>query len=202
MSSSEPLRAAPPEAEIGTLGRKLRNRRTVRGMSLQQVAELSGISVGQLSGIERGVYSPTLGTLRRVCDALGMPWTWLFDPVEGEAEEDAVVVRSDARRQLVLEANGITKEMLTPDEATNIQMLRMVIEPGGGWEGAFSTARRRITARSGLVLSGTLELTLDDEVYRLGPGDSFGTDGRERIAFRSAGNESCEVVWVTTPAVY
>lgn len=193
----------PEEAgEIGDLGRILRQRRSVRGLSLQQVATESGISVGQLSGIERGLYAPTLATIRRICETLQMPPRWLFDRPESAGPENEVVVRARCRRQLVLEASGILKEMLTPDEAGNIQMLRMVIAPDGGWSGAFSPPSRTIAARCGLVLSGTLELCLDDDVFVLSAGDSFGTEPRQRIAFRCVGETPCEVIWVTTPAVY
>lgn len=187
---------------IAPLGRKLRQRRRVRGLSLQEVAGESNISLGQLSGIERGLYSPTLETLQSICAALQMSPSWLFGPASTASGESDVVVRRDVRRRLELKANGISKEMLTPDAADRIQMLRMVIRPGGGWEGPFSPPRRTITARCGLVAAGELELKLDEETHILAPGDSFGTGQRRRIAFRARGQVACEVIWITSPAVY
>lgn len=198
----DPAHAAPrdPVEGLDKIGRIIRQRRAIRGMSLQQVADLSGISVGQLSGVERGLYPARLETLRRICAALKMPPRWLF--AAGGDGDDHVVVRARKRRRLSLEANRVEKEMLTPDAAANLQMLRMTIEPEGGWTGDFSAPGRAISARCGLVMKGRLELRLDDESFQLAPGDSFGADSRQQIAVRCVGDTRCEVIWVTTPAVY
>jgi transcriptional regulator with XRE-family HTH domain len=111
------------------LGRKLRLRRTIKRFSLQYVAERADISVGLLSQIERGFTTPSLRSLRQICTALDMPVGWLFD-VPTSKQEDAVV-RASARRALDLGPNGMRKELLSPDEVTGIQMMRIEIRPGG-----------------------------------------------------------------------
>lgn len=54
----------------------LRQHRQIRGMSLRQVAERAGISVGMLSQAERGLAAPSIKALRAVCAAMDMPVNW------------------------------------------------------------------------------------------------------------------------------
>src|SRR3546814_1232324 len=61
------------------IGQKLRQRRKVRRKSLKEVATRSSLSIGLLSQIERGISSPSLRSLKQICEALEMPMSWLFD---------------------------------------------------------------------------------------------------------------------------
>src|ERR1700722_6176890 len=142
--------AAETDRDEG-LGRKLRLRRAIKRFSLQQVAERADISVGLLSQIERGITTPSLRSLRQICTALDMPVGWLFD-VPTSKREDAVV-RANARRTLDLGPKGMRKELLSPDEVTAIQMMRIEIRPGGE---AGEAIRSDNGAKCGIVMSGTL----------------------------------------------
>jgi transcriptional regulator with XRE-family HTH domain len=190
------------DIDRGDLGRKLRQRRVVRGMSLQQVAQKSGMSVGHISQIERGISSPSLRSLQNICMALDMPMKWLFEgDVEPRPDSD-VVVRKGEWRHIEVAASGLSKDLMTPDACPQIQMIRIRVRPGGGWSGSFSGYERKITARCGTVVEGKGRLCLDDKEYFLGPGDSFATGPRQSLAFWCDGEEDCEVIWVVTPAVY
>jgi DNA-binding NtrC family response regulator len=60
------------------LGRRLRLARTERGLTLKTLSEQSGVSVSQLSSIERGAHLPSLESLLAVSGALGdRPSRWL-----------------------------------------------------------------------------------------------------------------------------
>jgi transcriptional regulator with XRE-family HTH domain len=185
------------------VGHKLRWRRKIRGLSLQKVAERSGISIGLLSEVERGISTPSLQTLKAVCRALEMPMGWLFDAEPGgEAAEDeaGAVVRKGARRHLDLGASGMAKELMTPDSVPRIQMMRIIIRPGGSSGEMNSTIREG--AKCGTVVSGRLGLMIGQREYDLGPGDSFAFEACVAHRFWCAGAEPAEIIWVVTPAVY
>ncbi len=55
-----------------TATRTLRAVREARGKSLREVARDTGLDPGALSRIERGLREPRTGTLRRICQALGL----------------------------------------------------------------------------------------------------------------------------------
>lgn len=182
------------------IGQKLRWRRKIRGFSLQRVAEGSGISIGLLSEIERGLATPSPQVLKQICRALEMPIQWLFDDDGGGAAEDGPVVRAAARRQLDFGAKGMRKELMTPDAVPGIQMMRIVLQPGGGSGPLGMDAPEG--AKCGTVLSGRFGLSLEGREYALEPGDSFAFDARAPHRFWCVGDVPCEVIWVVTPAVY
>ena len=188
-----------PTHQSAAIGQKLRLRRKIRGFSLQRVAERSGVSIGLLSEIERGLATPSPQTLKQICRAIEMPIQWLFDN-GGAATEDGVVVRAAARRHLDFGAKGMRKELMTPDTVPGIQMMRIVIQPGGRSGPLGLDAPEG--AKCGTVLAGRFGLSIDGREYELASGDSFAFDARVLHRFWCIGSVPCEVIWVVTPAVY
>lgn len=180
------------------IGRKLRLRRAIKALSLQDVAERADISIGLLSQIERGMTTPSLKSLRQICAALDMPVGWLFDVPEGEHGE--VVVRASARRVMSLGPKGMTKELLSPDSVPGIQMIRIVIQPGGS--SGDLPYNNDAGSKCGTVLAGTLGLEVDGREYVLGAGDSFAFPAVKLHRFWCVGDQPADLIWVVTPALY
>ncbi|RMH12790.1 MAG: response regulator [Planctomycetota bacterium] len=68
----------PQDRLRSELGRQIRLARTERSWTLKELSELSGVSVSQLSSIERGTHLPSLESLLAVAQALGRhPSSWL-----------------------------------------------------------------------------------------------------------------------------
>lgn len=181
-----------------TIGARLRQRRKVRGLSLQVLADRAQVSIGLLSQIERGITMPSVNSLSAICAALEMPVSWLFDP--GGNPQEQYIVRPHQRRVLDLGAKGMRKELMTPDDITGIQMMRLVIQPGG------STGdipyRHDTGAKCGTVLQGCLGLEIDGRTVLLKPNDSFAFPATALIRFWCEGAETTEALWIVTPAVY
>ena len=70
------------------IGRRLRHFRTAQGLSQEQVAFDSGLNTNSVGMIERGLKSPTLFTLKRICDTLGITPAELFLYNEDGGGED------------------------------------------------------------------------------------------------------------------
>jgi transcriptional regulator with XRE-family HTH domain len=64
------------------LGLALRGARRRAGVSQERLAELAGLDRTYVSGVERGVRNPTLLTLVRLCDALGIDLKDLIESIE------------------------------------------------------------------------------------------------------------------------
>ncbi|MBV2184349.1 MAG: XRE family transcriptional regulator [Rhizobium sp.] len=180
------------------VGETLRLRRQMRGLSLKQVAERAGISVGMLSQVERGLAAPSIKTLRAICLAMDMPVNWLFHR-DGEQEDQAAeyIVPRDARRLLTYHDGTLIKELLTPDTQPTIQMLRFLLKPGASSGEPYSDAAG---GKCGLVLSGTLGLELNGTEFVIKEGDSFAFPATTMVRFWAIGNIPCEVIWVVAPA--
>lgn len=58
---------------LADAGRRIREARAGQGLSLEQLARLTGISAPALSLIETGKRDPRLTTLKRIADALRAP---------------------------------------------------------------------------------------------------------------------------------
>ena len=186
------------EASKHRIGERLRLRRKVRGMSLKQVADGAGLSVGMLSQVERGLAVPSIKSMRAICDALEMPVIWLFEGPQEQAPEDAdIVVRAGARRELSYHDAALRKEILTPDSQPQIQMLRFLMKPGADSGEPYSNAEG---GKCGIVLKGTLGLELNDRTFTIGTGDSFAFPAQAMVRFWTVGDEDCEVIWVVSPA--
>ncbi|MEP4037117.1 cupin domain-containing protein, partial [Pseudophaeobacter sp.] len=180
------------------IGERLRQRGKVRGASLKVVAARAGVSIGLLSQIERGLTMPSVRSLGSICTALEMPVSWLFE-AEGKSDEPHVV-RAHQRRSLDLGDKGMRKELMTPDEMTGIQMMRLIIQPGGSTgETAYC---HESGSKCGTVLIGALGLEIDGETVVLNPGDSFAFPAKSMIRFWCEGSDVTEALWIVTPAVY
>lgn len=186
--------------EVGSsMGRKLRLRRKIKGLSLQQLSEMSGISVSQLSQIERGGSEPSLRSLQMICGALKMPISWLFEGSGHTDTEEGVIVRRHRRRHLAFDELGMAKQLMTPDECPELQMMEIVINPGGG---SGPEPISRPGAKCATVLEGCLVLEVEEMSYELQPGDSFSFNSTRPHRYWCGGDGPVRLIWVVTPAMY
>lgn len=74
------------------MGERVRELRLSLGLSLERLAEESGVSLGMLSKIENGQTSPSFSTMTTLTNTMGAPFTALFRGLD--EEHDALVVPS------------------------------------------------------------------------------------------------------------
>lgn len=189
-----------PDAQTAGIGDQLRQRRRIRNLTLSELSQQAKLSVGLLSQIERGITSPSLKSIKQICEALGIPMSWLFDsgPVENP-QEKGLVVRRGSRRRLDLGTYGVTKELLSPDLGGEMQIYLVSIRPGGQSGPETYTHRGE---EGGLVLSGTLELTVDGRIVVLYEGDSFRFSSSLAHRFTNPGTTQTSVVWANSLGFY
>lgn len=174
------------------LGARIRELRQARGLTLADLAAKSGISIGTLSQLERDLVSPTVRTLFTLGEALSVSAAWLIDP-EVEGDKDApYVVRAD-RRQPFVHADGVRKDLISPLASKRLKGFYLVIEPGcGSGQAPYTHAGEEI----GLVLSGVLELRIEEQVFVLREGDCFAFPSDRPHRFSNVGTSQAVVFWV------
>lgn len=177
------------------LGERIRHRRRARNMSLKDLAETSGISIGLLSQIERGLSSPSLRVLASLADALQLGLADLFsDEAAAPPQDDKVVVRAEERKKLTFWRTGISKELLTPPaENTTLDIFLVVVEPGGT---SGSQLYSHEGEEAGTVLDGSISINLDGKEHRLQAGDSFRFASTRQHSFWNPGTSTARVLWV------
>jgi len=174
-------------------GAKLRVLRKARGLTLAQLSQLTGCAISYLSMVENGKVDPSISRLKRIADGLGITVVDLFQAQTG-AE---VLVRKDGRICGEFTHSKTRMEILVPPlpEAKQMDARLAIIHPDGGSEGDYSHPGEEF----GLVLKGTLELTIDGNYYRLEEGDSFYFDSTRTHRFHNPGKSDTLVVWVNYP---
>ncbi|WP_020042058.1 cupin domain-containing protein [Salipiger mucosus] len=188
------------ETDDVSLGDAVRRARKARGLSLQLVADGVGISTGLLSQIERGISSPSVRNLRAICEVIGIPFLSLFDDGEARASrESRMIVRADRRKTVDFGDRKMVKSFLTVHDEGALQVMEIVLEAGGS-SGEESYAHEG--EECGLVLSGRLELVVDDHRYQLSPGDAFHFESTRPHRFRNLAEVETRVIWITTPPVW
>lgn len=171
-------------------------------MSLKEVAESSGLSIGSISQIERGLSSPSIRALLNICQALGIEMNQLFEAeFKPEEREKGLVVRRAARSRLEFGAKGLVKELLTPSNSRNMQLMEVVMEPDSGSGSAGDTYSHE-GEEAGVVLCGRFDLWVDEVPYRLTEGDSFYFESHRPHRFRNCHSGQTRILWIATPPLY
>ncbi len=178
------------------LGGRIRAVREARGRSLRSVATAAGVSESFLSQVERGVASPSVATLRRIAEALGLSVAALFEgpPQRGK------LVRVGERRQLKHPRRRWEDFLLSPSESRRLQVILSLIQPGAG-SGPEAYAHDS-DEECIVVLKGQMEFWVGGEYYQLEEGDSLLFESRIPHSNRNPGPAKAEVMWIITPPSY
>ena len=124
MSERTSARRAPAVPLIGEAIRRLRK---LKNMSIQDLADASGVSVGMLSQIERDRANPSLRIITSIREALDVPVSALFDEMPGAAKDPEFVRRAANHPRLDL--GSIRKELLSPRDARGLQFMVLKLAP-------------------------------------------------------------------------
>ncbi len=149
------------------LATSLREARKARGLSLDGVAKLSGVSRSMVSQIERGESSPTVATLWNLTQALQVDFAGLL---EAKPAPGIVVVRAAAAPVIHGRGTGVQIRILSPAEAVGEhEVYDLVFQEGGSLE---SEAHSNGCQENLTVIEGALLVRSGDEDQLLGPGDT------------------------------
>lgn len=177
------------------LGKKIRDLRLRRGMTVQQLGEATGLSKGFISQVENSRTSPSLATLSDLAKALETSVAYLV------VEEDQVpyVVRAAERPRLQMGGNTSRVEVLSAQPKRNLELILAELPPG-------VTAGERRHYHHGeeviLCLEGRISLTCGEHTLILEVGDSCHYDGRVPHSMENAGASPAKLLIAMTPAAF
>jgi len=177
------------------LGRKIRDLRQRRGLTVQQLADASGLSKGFISQVENERTSPSLSTLHDLAGALGISAAYLV------VEEEPVpcVVRAADRPVVQVGGNTSRVEVLSAQPKRNLEMLVAELPPG-------LSAGDKLHYHHGeecvLCIAGRVRLTYGTHVVVLEEGDTCHYDGRVPHAVENCGDVVARVLIAMTPAAF
>ncbi|WP_299147107.1 helix-turn-helix domain-containing protein [uncultured Tateyamaria sp.] len=180
-----------------SLGADLRALRKARGLTLQDMADVLGRSVGWLSQVERDLSEPSITDLRHIAATLDIAVSTLFRRGAAPAAEEGYVVRHGARRPIGSRAAGLVEELLSPDLTDDFEMVHSTFEA----HSEISEAVTRPTQEVGYLISGQLDLEISGRTFTIGPGDSFRVRG-EPFCWKNPYDQPAVAIWVIAPPVY
>ncbi|MCW1988657.1 transcriptional regulator with XRE-family HTH domain [Bradyrhizobium diazoefficiens] len=176
------------------LGETVRLLRQRAGLSIQDVANKTGLSNGMISQLERARAMPSIRTLRLLSIALDVPISYFFETTD-PGDVQRYIVRKNSRRLLRLTASGVVKEALTPDGKGQLELYELTLNPGASSGTDFL---QHTGEKAGYILSGSLRLWLDNQAHVLEAGDSFRFPSIVPHMFDNPTQQTARVIWVTT----
>ena len=175
------------------IGNRLRYVRTAHNLSQRELAKKTGVPNSTISLIESNSTNPSVGALKRILDGIPIGLAEFF-AIEPEAPKKAFYA---AEELVEIGTGGISYRPVGENMfGRNLQILKECYQPGT------DTGKVPLVhegEEGGVVLSGRLEVTVDDERRILGPGDAYYFDSRIPHRFRNVGEEECEVVTANSP---
>lgn len=155
------------EAYSVDVGTRLRQLREERKLSMRGLATASGLSANALSMIERGKTSPSVSTLYKLANAMGVPITTFFG--DQASKQQVIYIRAQERPRVPF-LRGVWEGLGGEQFSGRVEPFMLTLESG-----ASSGPHTMIHSGHEFVfcLRGQLEYHVEKKVYTLEPGDSL-----------------------------
>lgn len=193
------------EAATKWLGKRLREVREARGVSLRAVALDAAISASMLSQIENGKVLPSVQTLWSIVAVLGVSVDDVLEPASETVGEPSVaailggrpyppvIVRGNESAATEL-GNGVTWRRIAVAHHDSVEAMVTIYPPGTA-----SSLDGRLTEHNGTeygyIVRGKLTLQVEFETFELEAGDSFSFDSSRPHRFANHTDADAEAVW-------
>ena len=195
-----PTPPAPAPTESATdlapvVGGNLRRLRTRRGLSLERLAQISGVSRAMLGQIELGQSAPTINVLWKIARALEVTFSAL---ISARTQSGALVLRSSESKILTSKDRTFSSRALFPfDEPRRVEFYELRLTAGTVEE---ADAHTPGTAENLVVTAGTVEIDVAGDTHRLEAGDSILFEADTPHAYRNPGRIDAVMYLVMTYA--
>jgi transcriptional regulator with XRE-family HTH domain len=179
------------QPQVGPL---IRARRRQLHLTLQQLADAAGISVGYVSQVERDLATPSLGTLANIARSLDVGVDYFIaTPDVGSA-----LSRARDRQSFSVAGSSVIYERIGTDFAGNqLSAFLLTLPPG---------YRSETVAHEGeeifYVLEGRLAMRVENEETELEAGDGFHFRGNRPHTWWNTGGVPAKLLWTGTIALF
>lgn len=170
------------------IGARLRNHRLRQHMTIEQVAEASGLTKGFISRVERDQTSPSVATLVTLCAVLRVEVGTLFE------EPETTLVTLDDAPSIDLGGTGMLEQLVSARNLAKVQVVRGEVEPGGHGEAEMYTVECETEIMH--VVSGEFTLVSASGEHVLKAGDTLTFPGSEPHTWQNHGSEKAVILWV------
>jgi len=175
------------QAPSERFGIHVRGLRRERGLTLEGLAERSGVSRAMISKLERGEKNPTLVVAAKVAEGLGVTLSQL---VGVEEKREVVVVPRERRMVMYDPETGFDRQLLSPSFGGRGVEFILNVVPEGSTSGEFPPHRRGVEEYVA-VEKGRLRADIGGEEYLLEEGDALYFEADVSHRFDNIGDGEC-----------
>lgn len=167
------------------IGARVRAERQARGWTLDQLAEAAGVSRRSTINVEQGVANPSVGTLLRISDALGIGLPALVEPPQ--AAPVKVTRHGQGAILWSSEAGGCARLVAGSGPPDVLELWDWILGPG---DQHHSEAHAPRTTEVIQVQEGTVIVQAAQQTVTLAVGDAVSFPGDVEHTYTNLGAES------------
>lgn len=150
------------------IGARVKHERRAREWTLDQLATHAGVSRRMIVSVEQGSVNPSVGTLLRLSDALGVGLPALVEPPEPRPAK--LTRRGECAVLWTGESGGLGVLVAGTEPPDVVELWDWTLAPGERYD---SEAHADGTRELLHVLEGAITVEVGDETYELGTGDAL-----------------------------
>jgi transcriptional regulator with XRE-family HTH domain len=184
--------AQPDNAEVAhpetsadlapVVGKNLRRLRTERGLSLERLAQASGVSRAMLGQVELGQSAPTINVLWKIARAVDVPFSAL---ITSSQTSGAKLMRAEQGKRLLSHDGSFSSRALFPfDAPRRVEFYELTLAPGGV---ETAEAHAAGTTENLVVSRGVVEIDAGGQTHVLGAGDAILFEADVPHVYRNSG---------------
>ncbi len=148
------------------IGKNIKNIRTSYNLSMDQVAELTGVSKSMIARIESGASIPTVTTLWKICNGLKVSFSTMLD----DSTEMGVIQNKESLKATTLNDSHDLYALIPFDANKKFELYEMVVHPNASQ----STGQHvGVIEEVVYVLDGELLMCSAGQTRHLRKGDVF-----------------------------
>jgi len=175
-----------------SVGDKIRMLREQQGLSQRGLADAAGISAPALSQIESGQTSPSVATLEKLADGLGIAMAAFF--LDAGENQDVELLSLDDRPAVSIARGGRFVPLTSLRQPTGFEPMLVQLAPNGSFdEEKYGIQSVRVFV---WVRRGSAILEYGEETYTLHETQSVYYDARKPHNWRNAADTTCELLMV------
>lgn len=188
------MKALPVEPSTApvAIGSRIRAARQSQRLTIEHVADATGLTKGFLSRVERDLTSPSVASLVTLCQVLSISIGDLF------AVPETHFTPAGEGPRISLGGDGIVERLLTARSERRLQILSATIAPFGRGESELYAVDCDVDVLH--IISGELTLIMTAESYDLQAGDTLSFSGREPHSWENRFATPVEALWILVPA--
>lgn len=177
-----------------SIGKKIREARKQKGLTLAQLADQCNCSTSLISQIETGTVNPSFSTLKSIGEALGTDMAMLV--AQNAAINSALIsLMTTKERKTLTTEGGVKFQLLSRGVDISCEFVR------NEWPPRTSTGKELYTHEGeecGLLLEGELEVETSQGIHHMKPGDTITLQSTIPHRVSNAGKKKAVAIWINS----